>query len=81
MNQTVYEKGMEKGMEKGEEKGVEKGIPRGKQILVEEMLEDRFGAISEETKKHLETLSNSDLRKLVFQIPNVGSIEELGLPK
>ena len=73
VNQTVYEKGMEKGMEKG--RGQEA------QILVERLLADRFGLVSEGIRRHLETLSINDLEELASQIWKVQSLEELSLPK
>lgn len=69
MNKTVYEQGEEKGMEKE------------RRNLVKELLEERFGPLSEEIHQQLEEMSMEELRLLAMKIVKANSLEELGLPQ
>ena len=64
MNQTMYEKGRQEGQRQ----------------LICGLIEDRFGPISEATRKSLERLSLEHLRRLGLQIGTAASVAELDLP-
>ncbi len=82
------EKGMEKGIQKGIEKGLEKGIEKGIELgrlegmrtLVADLLELRFGSLSETSKEHLGAIESADeLFSLHQRAFDAASLGELGL--
>ena len=63
------------------EMAFERGKRQEAQIIIELILTKRFGPVSVETRKYLDTLSVDDLEKLIHPICDARSFEELGLPK
>lgn len=63
-----------------EAKGVEKGQLLGMRTLLMDLLERRFGPLSEETKKHLHDISSTEeLSRLHHRAIEARSLDELGL--
>ena len=91
MNVTWYEKGMEKGIEQGIEKGIEQGIEKGieqgiekgieqeRRNSVRELLEERFGVLSEAVLAKLKKVPVQQLPALRKAIFKAESLRELGL--
>ncbi len=80
MEAKGMEKGMEKGLEKGMEKGLEKGRVEGMRTLVADLLELRFGPLSETSKERLEAIESADeLFRLHQRAFDAASLGELGL--
>jgi hypothetical protein len=71
MNVTWYEKGMEKG--------IEQGIEKERRESVQELLEERFGAISGRVLARLEAFPVQQLPALRKAIVKAQSLHELGL--
>ena len=71
MNQTVYEQGIEKG--------IEKGARSASLRIVEQLLIDRFGNLSDSAKEVLSSKSELELRELSRKIYSAKSLANLGL--
>jgi Domain of unknown function (DUF4351) len=71
MNKTYYEQGIEKGIEKGE--------ILGQQKLIRDLLEDRFGPLSQQVVERLMDLSAERLNSLGRAVLRAPSLKELGL--
>src|SRR5258708_11377748 len=66
VNTTWYEKGIEMGMEKG----MAEGEDRGRRAMLRDMLEHRFGPVSQAVAERLQQLSREQLLNLgksIFQ--------------
>jgi hypothetical protein len=73
MHKTWYEK----GLEKGEEQGMEKG----RKLLLQELLEKKFGPLPPKVKVALEKWPDEKLIELGESLWKANSLEELGLEK
>ena len=77
---TLKAEGEARGMEKGRLEGKEEGRLEGMRTLVTDLLERRFGPLSEETKTQLLALASADeLSDLFHRALSAGSLSELGL--
>jgi predicted transposase/invertase (TIGR01784 family) len=61
----------------GVQQGIQQGIQEGQYLMLIEILEIRFGKISETLTKHLKTLSAEQLMDLCKRALSIQSIEEL----
>ena len=71
MGQTTFEKGIEMGEEKGR--------LDGQRLLLRDMLEAKFGPLSEVARQRLAALPAERLRELGRALLRAGSLAELGL--
>jgi hypothetical protein len=69
----------ELGHEEGERKGKREGERKGEQKVIREQLTSRFGALSEEVSKRLESFTDAELLVLAKKILAASSLRELGL--
>ncbi len=68
---TTYEGGIEEG--------IERGIEQGERRLILRLMEARFGPLTPEVKKRVESLSPEALARLPFDLLKVQALEELHL--
>lgn len=71
MNKTVYEQGHEKGHEKGQLSS------KREDVLI--LLEGRFGAVPEELRVHVDSLSLAALTELMRRIAKANTLADAGL--
>jgi hypothetical protein len=75
VNKTRYEKALEQGVEQG----LERGRRAGQIELLEALLTDRFGSLSEESLAKLRALPDAALRQLGGDLLKAPSLAALGL--
>jgi hypothetical protein len=71
MAQTWYEQ--------GEEKGIEKGELRGRRLLLQELIEAKFGPLAPQLLQQVEGWSPEQLKQAGFALLDAQSLEDLGL--
>ncbi len=76
---TWYDKGHEQGIEQGIEQGLVQGEHQGILRMLQEQIEERFGALSEVSLKRLRAMSTEELNSLGRKLMTVSSLAALGL--
>ena len=77
--QLGREEGKREGKQEGERIGEQKGERKGEQKVIKELLSTRFGTLSEEIIKRVDSISDSELLELAKKILTAASLRDLGL--
>jgi len=67
------------GREEGEREGERRGEQKGEQKVIKELLSTRFGTLSEEVNKRVDSCSDAELLELAKKILTASSLLDLGL--
>jgi predicted transposase/invertase (TIGR01784 family) len=79
-SRTWVQQGREEGREKGREEGVKQSLQTLRPVVLAQM-EQRFGQISEETRRQVEAISSmEELARILGKILKAGSLADLDLP-
>ena len=61
------------------ERGLEQGLEQGQLMILQKLLSQRFGALSEDAAKRLRACSKDQLLQLAYTLLTATSLKELGL--
>jgi hypothetical protein len=65
--------------EKGVQAGLQQGLQQGQRMMLQKVLEARFGPLSPSARQRLDSLSPEQLDALTLALLKAQSLQELGL--
>jgi flagellar biosynthesis/type III secretory pathway protein FliH len=71
--------GLEKGLRQGIEQGIEQGVQQGQRAIVTDLLESKYGNLSDTVTARVQSMTETELSSLARRILTASTLTELGL--